>query len=54
MASMTKIMTYIVTAETVSDLQNTRTTVPESVAEELEGTGLVFGGNSNGRKLYHL
>ena len=39
MASMTKIMTYIVTAETVSDLQNTRTTVPESVAEELEGTG---------------
>ena len=38
-ASMTKIMTYIVTAETVSDLQNTRTTVPESVAEELEGTG---------------
>ena len=32
MASMTKIMTYIVTAETVSDLQNTRTTVPESVA----------------------
>ena len=38
-ASMTKIMTYIVTAETVSDLQNTRTTVPESVAEDLEGTG---------------
>ena len=36
MASMTKIMTYIVTAETVIDLQNTRTTVPESVAEELE------------------
>ena len=33
------ILTYIVTAETVSDLQNTRTTVPESVAEELEGTG---------------
>lgn len=39
MASMTKIMTYIVTAETVQDLQNTRTTVPESVAQELEGTG---------------
>ena len=39
MASLTKIMTYIVTAETVQDLQNTRTTVPESVAQELEGTG---------------
>ncbi|MGN0479089.1 MAG: D-alanyl-D-alanine carboxypeptidase family protein [Hominenteromicrobium sp.] len=39
MASLTKIMTYIVTAETVDDLQNTRTTVPESVAQELEGTG---------------
>lgn len=39
MASLTKIMTYIVVSETVSDLQNTRTTVPESVAEELAGTG---------------
>lgn len=39
MASMTKIMTYIVTAEVVTDLHNTRTTVPESVAVELEGTG---------------
>ena len=32
-------MTYIVTCETVDDLMNTRTTVPASVAEELEGTG---------------
>lgn len=39
MASLTKIMTYIVTAETVDDLMNTRTAVPESVAAELEGTG---------------
>ena len=39
MASLTKIMTYIVTCETVDDLMNTRTTVPASVAEELEGTG---------------
>lgn len=39
MASLTKIMTYIVTAETVSDLHNTRTTVPESVEQELAGTG---------------
>lgn len=39
MASLTKIMSYIVTAEVVDDLHNTRTVVPESVAEELEGTG---------------
>ena len=39
MATHTKIMTYIVTCETVDDLMNTRTTVPASVAEELEGTG---------------
>ena len=40
MASMTKIMTYVVTAETVSDLQNTRTTVPEkALPRSLRGTG---------------
>ena len=39
MASLTKIMSYIVTVETVEDLHNTRTVVPESVAEELAGTG---------------
>lgn len=56
MASMTKIMTYIVTAETVSDLQNTRTTVPESVAEELEGMGSSLAGIQTGESftIYEL
>ena len=39
MASLTKIMTYIVVSENIDDLMNTRTVVPASVAEELEGTG---------------
>lgn len=39
MASMTKIMTYIVAYETISDIENTKITVPESVAIDLEGTG---------------
>lgn len=39
MASLTKIMTYIVTVETIEDLKNTEITVPESVEEELAGTG---------------
>lgn len=38
MASMTKIMTYIVAWETVPDLENAVITVPESVDEELAGT----------------
>lgn len=39
MASLTKIMTYIIASENIEDLHNTRTAVPESVAEELAGTG---------------
>ncbi len=39
MASLTKIMTYIVTSETIEDLKNTEITVPASVEEELAGTG---------------
>ena len=39
MASMTKIMSYIVAAELIDDLHNTRTAVPASVEEELAGTG---------------
>lgn len=38
MASMTKIMTYIVAYETVSDLENTVITIPASVEEELDET----------------
>ena len=38
MASMTKIMSYIVAYETIPDIENTIITVPESVALELEGT----------------
>lgn len=39
MASMTKIMTYIVAYETIPDIENTVITVPQSVEDELEGTG---------------
>lgn len=39
MASMTKIMSYIVTVEAIEDLMGTRVSVPASVAETLEGTG---------------
>ncbi len=38
MASMTKIMTFIVAYETIPDIENTVITVPESVETELEGT----------------
>ncbi|MBQ2667556.1 MAG: D-alanyl-D-alanine carboxypeptidase [Clostridia bacterium] len=38
MASLTKIMSYIVIAELVDDLHNTRFTVPEEVQTELQGT----------------
>ena len=39
MASLTKIMSYIVAVEQIEDVMNTRTTVPQSVADELAGTG---------------
>lgn len=39
MASLTKIMSYIVAADVIEDLHNTRTVVPEAVAVELAGTG---------------
>lgn len=38
MASMTKIMAYIVAYETIPDIENTIITMPESVNAELEGT----------------
>lgn len=43
-ASLTKIMSYIVTLETISDLNNTRIVVPQSVADELDGTGSSLAG----------
>ena len=38
MASMTKIMTFIVAYENIPDIENTVMTVPQSVSDELEGT----------------
>ena len=39
MASLTKIMSYIVTVEAIPDLKNTVVTVPQAVADELADTG---------------
>ncbi len=39
MASITKIMTYIVAYETIPDIENTVITVPEDIEDALEGTG---------------
>lgn len=43
-ASTTKIMTYIVTAEHVSDIQNTKVTVKSSTLHMLDGTGSSMAG----------
>lgn len=39
MASLTKIMTYIVVVENIPDVYNTKVTVTQSVIDELAGTG---------------
>ncbi len=39
MASLTKIMTYIVAYENIPDIENAEITVPQSVFDELSGTG---------------
>ncbi len=39
MASLTKIMTYIVAYENIPDVENARITIPQSVVDELTGTG---------------
>lgn len=59
MASMTKIMTYIVAYETIPDIENARITVPQSVEDELEGTGssladVMVGEEFTGRQLLYL
>ena len=51
MASMTKIMTYIVAYENIPDLENTVITVPQSVETELLGTGSSLAGVQVGEEL---
>ncbi|MBQ3928550.1 MAG: D-alanyl-D-alanine carboxypeptidase, partial [Clostridia bacterium] len=43
-ASTTKIMTYIITVESVDDIKNTSVTVKNSVLQELENTGSSVAG----------
>lgn len=50
-ASTTKIMTYIITAESINDLKNTEITVKSSVLSELEGTGSSVAGLKANEKL---
>lgn len=59
MASMTKIMSYIIAYENIPDIENTVISVPESVEEELEGTGsseaeLSAGEQFTGRDLLYM
>ena len=51
MASMTKIMTYIIVYESIPDLENTVITVPQSVETELLGTGSSLAGVQVGEEL---
>lgn len=50
-ASTTKIMTYIITAEHVSDFEHTQVTVKDEVLSLLDGTGSSVAGLENGEKL---
>ena len=50
-ASTTKIMTYIITAENVSDLKNTYVTVKGDVLHMLDGTGSSLAGIEEDEKL---
>ena len=54
MASLTKIMSYIVAYETIPDIENTVITVPQSVADDLEGTGSSLAGIAVGEELTGL
>lgn len=51
MASLTKIMSYIVAYENIPDIEKTVITVDKSVEEELEGTGSSLAGIYVGEKL---
>ncbi len=50
-ASTTKIMTYIITAEHISDFKNTYVTVKENVLHKLDGTGSSVAGLEGGERL---
>ena len=54
MASMTKIMTYIIAYENIPDIENTVITVPQAVADDLEGTGSSLAGVQVGEQLTGL
>ena len=59
MASMTKIMSYIVAYENIPDIENAVIPVPASVAEELEGTSsseaeMYTGEEFTGRDLLYM
>lgn len=59
MASLTKIMSYIVAYETIPDIENTIITVPQSVADDLAGTGssladIAVGEELTGMQLLYL
>ena len=54
MASMTKIMTYIVAYETIPNIENTVITVPQAVVDDLEGTGSSLAGVAVGEELTGL
>lgn len=51
MASMTKIMTYIIAYENIPDIENTEITVPQAVEDDLEGSGSSLAGVQVGEKL---
>lgn len=51
MASMTKIMTYIVAYETIPDIEHAVIPVPQSVEDDLEGTGSSLAGIMVGEEL---
>lgn len=53
-ASLTKIMTFIVVSECIPDLENTIVTVDQVVADELEGTGSSLAGINVGEELSFL
>lgn len=51
MASMTKIMTYIVAYETIPDIEHATIPVPQSVEDDLEGTGSSLAGVMVGEEI---
>lgn len=53
-ASLTKIMTYIIAYENIPDLENTIITVDEQIQAELEGTGSSLAGVLVGEQLTAL